>query len=90
MTSKSFYSWKKISSQFHLHDDIQMMIIWRALVTYLDTKLRAGQGVYVKNFGAFNFDIKTDLPKIAATRGRSIGRTLDEDRADRKKVHHMR
>ena len=34
-----------------------MMIIWRALVTYLDTNLRAGKSVYVKNFGAFNFDI---------------------------------
>ena len=67
-----------------------MMIIWRALVTYLDTKLRAGQGVYVKNFGAFTFDIKTDLPQIAGTRGRSIGRTLEQDRAERKKVHHMR
>ena len=67
-----------------------MMIIWRALVTYLDTKLRAGQGVYVKNFGAFTFDIKTDLPQIAGTRGRSIGRTLEQDRAERKKIHHMR
>ena len=67
-----------------------MMIIWRALVTYLDTKLRAGQGIYVKNFGAFTFDIKTDLPQIAGTRGRSIGRTLEQDRAERKKVHHMR
>ena len=34
-----------------------MMIIWRALITYLDTNLRAGRAVYVKNFGAFNFDI---------------------------------
>jgi hypothetical protein len=49
-------------SQPPLEPKAQMMIIWRALVTYLDTKLRAGQGVYVKNFGAFTFDIKTDLP----------------------------
>ena len=67
-----------------------MMIIWRALITYLDTNLRAGKGVYVKNFGAFTFDIKTDLPQIHGTRARSIGKTLDQERAERKKKHHMR
>ena len=67
-----------------------MMIIWRALITYLDTNLRAGKGVYVKNFGAFTFDIQTDLPNIAAPRGRSLERTLDVERAERKKVHHLR
>ena len=67
-----------------------MMIIWRALITYLDTKLRAGQGVYVKNFGAFTFDIQTDLPNIAGPRGRSLGAGLEAERAARKKVKQLR
>ena len=52
-----------------------MMIVWRGLITYLDQNLRQGKGVYVKNFGAFNFDITTDLPNIA--RGRSISPGVD-------------
>jgi nucleoid DNA-binding protein len=41
-----------------------MLIIWRALVTYIDTQLRQGRSVNIQNFGAFTFDIETDLPKI--------------------------
>jgi nucleoid DNA-binding protein len=43
-----------------------MLIIWRALVEYLNNNLRAGRSVNVKNFGAFTFDIATDLPRIAS------------------------
>jgi hypothetical protein len=42
-----------------------MQIIWRALITYVDNKLRAGQSVNMKKFGAFTFDIQTELPKIS-------------------------
>ena len=69
-----------------------MLIIWKALITYLDQNLRAGRGIALKNFGAFTFDIQTELPKIARPRGRSIGRydNLETERAERKKVHHLR
>lgn len=69
-----------------------MMIIWRALITYLDTNLRQGKGVFVKNLGTFTFDIKTDLPNVASPRGRSIspGRSINAERAARKKIHHLR
>ena len=61
------------------------------MITYLDNNLRAGRSVYVKNFGAFNFDISTDLPNIAS-RGRSLspGTDLKAERAARKKIHHLR
>ena len=42
-----------------------MQIIWRALITYLDNQLRAGKSVNIKKFGAFMFDIQTELPKIS-------------------------
>lgn len=43
-----------------------MLIIWRALVTYLDNNLRAGKSVNIKKFGAFTYDIHTELPKLAS------------------------
>lgn len=43
-----------------------MLIIWRGLVTYLDSNLRAGKSVNINKFGAFTFDVDTELPKIAS------------------------
>ena len=40
-------------------------MIWKALITYLDNNLRAGRSVNMKKFGAFTFDIATDLPRIS-------------------------
>lgn len=42
-----------------------MMIIWKSLIEYLKTNLRAGKSVNIKGFGSFTFDIDTELPKIA-------------------------
>lgn len=42
-----------------------MLIVWRAFVEYLNDNLRTGKSVNVKKFGAFTFDISTDLPRIA-------------------------
>jgi len=43
-----------------------MLIIWKALVSYLNENLAAGKSVNIKKFGAFTFDIQTELPKIAS------------------------
>ena len=51
-----------------------MLIIWRALVTYLDNNLRAGKSVNIRKFGSFTFDIATDLPRISK---RQISPTSD-------------
>ena len=42
-----------------------MMIIWKSLVSYLNENLRAGKSVNIKKFGAFTYDINTELPKVA-------------------------
>lgn len=42
-----------------------MLIIWKALTTYLDNNMRKGQSVNIRKFGAFTFAIETELPKIA-------------------------
>ncbi len=66
-----------------------MMIIWKALVEYLNNNLRAGKSINVKNFGSFTFDISTELPKIAS---KSINPNtgLEDQRLDRKHVHKVR
>jgi len=67
----------------------QMMIIWRGLVTYLDNTLRAGHSVNIKKFGAFTYDIETELPKIS-TRVISAEMDIQTKRQDRIHVHHLK
>jgi len=66
-----------------------MLIIWKALVTYLDTNLRAGKSVNIKKFGAFTFDILTELPKISR---KEINPNVDieSQRLERKHVHNLK
>jgi nucleoid DNA-binding protein len=54
-----------------------MLIVWRALVEYLNNNLRAGKSVNIKGFGSFTFDISTELPKIA-TKGFSPSHDLQD------------
>ena len=66
-----------------------MQIIWRALITYLDKNLREGKSINMKKFGAFTFDIVTDLPRISQ---RQITATSDmaAERSQRKHIHKLR
>lgn len=65
------------------------MIIWRGLVTYLDNNLRQGKSVNIRKFGAFTFDIETELPKISS---RQINPHVDltSQRAERAHIHHSK
>jgi len=77
------------ASQKPLEPKAQMLIIWKAMIQYLDNNLRAGRSVHIRNFGAFTFDIQTDLPNIAS---RQIDRDTDlqSTRMARKHLHHLR
>ena len=66
-----------------------MQIIWRALITYLDNTLRAGKSVNVKKFGAFAFDIVTELPKISQRQIRADS-DMNLEREERKHIHKLR
>ena len=69
-----------------------MIIIWKALIEYLNNNLRAGRSVNIKRFGSFTFDIETELPRIAMKSSSvSVNHLAIEDqRMDRKHVHKMR
>lgn len=66
-----------------------MLIVWRALVTYLDNNLRAGRSVNIRKFGAFTYDVETELPKINS---RKIDPNVDLQsmRAERGHIHHLK
>jgi len=66
-----------------------MLIVWRSFVEYLNNNLRAGKSINVKNFGAFTFDIATELPRIA-TKSISPYNDLQNQRLERKHVHSVK
>ena len=59
------------------------------MITYLDNTLRSGKSINVKNFGAFTFDIVTDLPKISQRQIRADS-DMNHEREERKHVHKLR
>ena len=67
----------------------KMQIIWRALITYLNTTLKSGKSINVKKFGAFTFDIQTELPKISQRRITAES-SRDADVKERKHIHKLR
>lgn len=71
-----------------LESKAQMLIMWKALAQYVEEMLQAGKNVNIKNFGAFAYQIKTELPKIAQ---RSINPydKISVQRTERKHVHHL-
>ncbi len=67
-----------------------MLIVWRAFITYLNQQLSEGRSVNVRKFGAFVFDIETELPKISYGRTVNINHDMHTERAIRKHVHHLK
>lgn len=66
-----------------------MIMIWKSLVEYLKNNLSQGKSVSIKKFGAFTFDISTDLPRIA-TKSMNPDSDLYDQRLERKHVHRVR
>lgn len=59
------------------------------MVTYLDSNLRAGKSVNINKFGAFTFDVDTELPKIAS-RKIAMDQDLQSMRMERQHIHHLK
>lgn len=65
-----------------------MHIIWKCTVEYLNEQLRSGKGVNLPGFGAFTFDVETELPRTANLN--PAKGDIEEQRLDRKHVHNNR
>ena len=72
-----------------LQPKAQYLIIWKALINYLEENIRAGKSVYVKKFGTFSFNVQTELPKIAS-RNTSPSVDFKTHVLERKNVHHLK
>jgi len=77
-------------NQKALEPKAQMLIVWRAFITYLNNQLQEGRSVNIRKFGAFVYDIETELPKISYGRSVNINHDVHTERALRKHVHHLK
>jgi len=77
-------------NQKPLESKAQMLIIWRAFITYLNHQLTEGRSVNIRKFGAFVFDIDTELPKISYGKSVNINHDISHERKLRKHVHHLK
>jgi len=73
-----------------LEPKAQMQIIWRGFITYLNEKFSAGQSVNIRKFGAFCYDVETELPKIQMGKSVNIGHDIHTERKIRRNIHHLK
>ena len=57
---------------------------------YIKENIQAGRGINYKNFGAFAFEVNTDLVKPAQLSNFDITKDLDNQREERKHNHKIR
>ena len=87
---KQNYSTQRTSPNLKpLQPKAQYLIIWKALIEYINDNIQAGRSINIKKFGAFTYNIQTELPKVAY---RSISPKMDlySQRLERKNVHHVK
>lgn len=68
----------------------QMLIIWRAFCEYLGEKTNEGKGINIKNFGAFTFEVQTELPKLGLEYGKAMEKSFKELLTEKKTTYKMR
>ena len=66
----------------------QMQLIWKATIEYIHENLVQGKGVNIPGFGAFTFDITTELPRISAIN--PMDAEINRQRLERKHLHRNR
>jgi hypothetical protein len=66
----------------------QLQLIWKATIEYIKENLEQGRGVNIPSFGAFTFDIETDLPRLGSIN--PVAGPVHDQRLERKHVHRNR
>jgi len=67
-----------------------MLIIWRAFCEYIKEKLYSYNGVNVKGFGAFTFEVACELPKFGVDLKEAKMKSFGELIIEKKTTHKMR
>lgn len=73
-----------------LQPKAQFIIIWKALIEYLGDNLQSGRSVNLKKFGAFTYNVQTELPKIHQFGNTDTKLDLFTKREERKNIHHLK
>ncbi|CAD8199326.1 unnamed protein product [Paramecium octaurelia] len=81
---------RTIQSYKPLEAKAQFHIVIRATAEYIKEKMLNGNGVNLKEFGAFTMEITSDYVKPLQHSGFKMTEDLDIQRADRKHVHTIR
>lgn len=68
----------------------QLLIVWRALCEYLKEKVNDCKGVNIKNFGAFTYEVETELPKIGLEYNNAKTKTFSDLLIEKKTTHKLR
>jgi hypothetical protein len=66
----------------------QMQLIWKATIEFIHEKLLQGKGVNIRGFGAFTFDVETELPQPANMN--PLQGDINQQRLQRKHLHKNR
>jgi hypothetical protein len=67
-----------------------MLVIWKAFCEYLKEKVSAYKGVNVKGFGAFTFEVQTQLPKVGIDYREAKMKSFGELIMEKKSTHVLR
>ena len=68
----------------------QMLIIWRSFGEYLREKIYDGKGINIKNFGAFTFEVSSELPKLGLEFNKAKLTSVKEMLVEKKTTHKLR
>jgi nucleoid DNA-binding protein len=66
-----------------------MLVIWKAFGDYLQEKMDACKGVYVKNFGSFTYEVTTEKPKMGIDYTQANSKTFSELLLEKKSTHKL-
>lgn len=67
-----------------------MLIIWKSFCEYLKEKVESYKGVNVKGFGAFTFEVASELPKIGMDYKQAKLKSFGELILEKKTTHKLR
>lgn len=68
----------------------QLLIIWRAFCEYLKEKVSDCKGVNIKNFGAFTYEVSTELPKLGIEYSKAKTKSFNELLVEKKTAYKLR
>ena len=68
----------------------KMLIIWKSFCEYLKERMLEHKGINVKNFGAFTYEVESELPKTGFLSQKGTFQSIGEIIIEKKTTHRVR